>query len=89
MAKKTTKSSDFTISIQLGKDTLKGSGATPLLALQTIKKPVKIITKGIVTVSDGTHSKSILMQPGRIKRLFFASPVMQAIHAKQLAIGLK
>lgn len=82
------KKPEYSISIRLGDKTLTGTGATALEALQAIKKPDKIVTKAIVTVSHGTLKKEILMWPVRAKRLFY-NRLFQEIQCKQLVLGLK
>ena len=79
---------NFNITIKLGNETYQGTGATALEALTSIKKPLKIMSKGIVLVESGGKKKEILMMPLRLRRLFF-NPLFQAIQVKWLASGLK
>ena len=78
---------EFSVSLQLDKETLKGTGLTVLEALRAIKKPIKITTKSILTVSNGvkTHSRPLTIPLA--KRLFY--PAAQIYHAKNLSLLLK
>lgn len=95
MAKKKTpkveapKEEQYVISVQIGTDKYQGSGATALEALQAIGTPKKLMNKGVITVTKGTQTKTHLMFPIRLKRLFYTSPTFQAIHAKSLSFGFK
>ncbi len=79
--------SPFTIDIKLGTEQLHGEGDSVLAALQSIPKPIKIITKGIITVTNGELRTERLMQPIQLKRLFY--PIAQPLQAKYLVFGLK
>lgn len=78
----------FSISITLGTDVYKGEGASPIEALQSIPKPLKIMTKGVVRVSDGVKTKEVLMYPLRLRRLFY-NKLFQAIQLKSLCTLMK
>jgi hypothetical protein len=77
----------YFVSLKFGDTLLEGSGDTVLAALKAIKKPVKIVTKSVLTVSGGgkTHSRPLTV-PMAI-RLFY--PAAQQHHAKNLSISLK
>jgi len=77
----------FSVSIQLGEQVLEGSGANALEALKSIKKPAKIFTKSVVTISDGKRTKSYAYPIPRTKRLFY--PLAQNVLAKQFDLLLK
>ena len=79
----------FHISLTLGDKTYKGEGATALEALRSLPKPERIVAKGVLKVSKGNVSKTLLFMPTRLKRLFYSSPTFQAIHAKQLSFGVE
>lgn len=86
MAKKTKTVPAYTISIRLGDSTFSGTGATLYDALVSLKKPVKIITKGFITVTDGEKTVELMYMPARLKRLF--APLAQTVVSKQLEILL-
>ena len=77
----------FSVSLQLDKTILKGNGATVLEALRAIKKPVKITTKSILTVSKGEKSHMRGLTIPLAKRLFF--PAFQIFQARNLELLLK
>ncbi len=77
----------YNLSIQLGDETLRGSGNTALAALQSITKPVKIVTKGQVTMTKGDKKMTKIMQPWQLKKLFY--PLAQGVLSKQLDYLLK
>ncbi len=76
------------ITVKLGQTTLTGEGATTLLALQAIKRPDHIKSNGIVTVECGGQKTERFFRPQQMNRVFYSSPSLQAIHAKQLTYGL-
>lgn len=76
----------YTITLTLGNDVLKGKGETPLDALQSIKRPIKITTKGLLVISNGEKQNEHYLSIPRVKRLFY--PLAQAVISKQLAFGL-
>ena len=80
-------SKGYSFSITFGKDIFSGSGDTALEALQSTPLPIKIISKGTISLTDGTKSMSQTWQPVKIKRLFF--PLSQALLAKQLSYLMK
>lgn len=86
-AKKVEAAPVFVVSLQLGNVKLEGSGSTILEALQSLKKPVKITTKSVLTVQKGdkTHSRALTIPLA--KRLFY--PGAQLYHAKNLELLLK
>ena len=71
----------FTLSLSLGDKVYKGKGASMLEALQTLKMPEKIMSKAILTISDGELSYDIDFQPVKTKRLYWKNA--QPIIAKQ------
>ena len=77
----------FSITLTLGDETLRGSGATALEALQALPVPSKIVGKGFLTITNGLLKKEQMLMPVRLKRLFW--PNAQAIQAKYLTLGLK
>lgn len=87
MAKKAT--SAFSIKLVLGDKTYTSKGTTAFDALSALQKPEKIMAKGVLTLTHGTISKTILMYPPRLKRLFYGSDLFKEIQAKSLRLGLK
>lgn len=79
----------FHIELNLGGNVTHGEGATALAALQALPKPAKIMNKATMTISYGDKKTERFFLPPRLKRLFYSSETMQAIQAKQLAMGLK
>ena len=82
-----TKTNKFILTITLGNDVLKGSGLTVLEALQSIKKPVKIFTKGHIGLSHAGKSMEKTWQPVKVKMLF--QKIAQPILSKQLEYLLR
>ena len=83
---KTKKEKVFTLSLALGDKVYKSKGSTMLEALQTLPMSVKIMSKAILTISDGELSYDIDFTPVRIKRLFWKNA--QPIIAKQFMLLL-
>lgn len=77
-----------TITIKLGDKTYVGVGDTTLKALQAIEKPAKIASKGFVTIEYDGKVTDRFFRPQQMNRIFYSSPSLQAIHAKQLSHGL-
>jgi len=75
------------VSLKLDTTVLQGAGATVLEALRSIEKPVKITTKSVLTVTDGTKTHSRPLTIPRAQRLFY--PAAQIYIAKDLALFLK
>jgi len=77
----------FSVSLQLDKTILKGTGNTVLEALRAIPKPIKITTKSVLTVTKGdkTHSRALTIPLA--KRLFY--PAHQIYHARNLELLMK
>lgn len=89
--KSTTKkpvTSEFSITLTIGKDVYQGTGKTALEALQSLPKPAKIMGKGVVRVENEGKFKEILMIPLRLRRLFY-NKIFQEIQVKWLTSGLK
>ncbi len=78
-----------TITIKLGDKTFIGIGDTTLKALQAIERPAKIASKGTVTVEFAGQKTERNFLPVQMRRVFYSSPSLQAIHAKALSNGLK
>ena len=82
---KKVKVDQFSLSLQIGDKVFKGGGATMFDALSSIKKPDKIMGKGVMTITKGEQKKELLYYPIRLKRLFY-NKTFQAIQAKQLSV---
>lgn len=79
----------FHITLNLGGNITTAQGATALAALQALPKPAKIMNKATIVMSYGGKKTERFFLPPRLHRIFYSSETMQAIHAKQLAMGLK
>ncbi len=77
----------FSVSLKLDKTTLEGNGGTVLEALRAIKKPVKITTKSVLTISKNGKSHSRNLTIPLAKRLFY--PASQIYWAKDLELLMK
>lgn len=77
----------YQIIIDLGESKLVGSGNTMLEALQSIPRPVKIFTKGVVTATGAGRKAVLPLMPAKIKRLFY--PLAQGVLSKQLEYLMK
>jgi hypothetical protein len=69
MAKSKKAKPSYSISLKLGDTTIKSEGATPLATLAALKKPVKLLTKGILTISHGDLKKTMLLMPPKLAPL--------------------
>lgn len=76
----------YKITLKIGDQISTSDGETALEAIQSLAKPKKIMGKGIFTISNGGKTRTILMLPMRIKRLFY--PNTLHILAKTLSLGL-
>ncbi len=80
----------YKLTLQLGDTTYESTGATILEALRGLKRPDKIMAKSVLTLERGGFKSQQMFLPTRLKRLFYSSPIMQEIQAKQLEkVGLK
>jgi len=77
----------YTIKLELGDTVYESKGATMAEALITLDHPQKIVSKGVLTVSNGVQTRVRPLVIGQIKRLF-QSKGFQLIQAKQLSYGL-
>ncbi len=64
-----------------------GEGATPLEALRSLATPTKIFGKGVLTISHGERTKTLLLMPMKVRRLFWTGRT-QEVSAKILGMGL-
>ena len=72
----------YFISLTFDDKVYEGSGETLLDALKAVPVPVKIVSKGLLKVTDGTGKFEQSWPPAKIKRLFM--PLSQTVQAKQL-----
>lgn len=86
MTKKQTK---YALTLKMGDKIYKSSGTTPIEALDALERPQKIMAKGVLTITNGSMQKELLLQPPKIKRLFYNSGGIQAVIAKQLFAFMK
>ena len=73
----TKKQKTFSLSLSLGDKVYKSKGATFLNALKALEMPEKIMSKAILTISDGVSSYELDYLPRNTKRLFW-------VHAQPL-----
>ena len=81
------KSGQYSIAIVLGAETIRGTGDSMLSALKSIPVPVKVTTKGIINLTDGSKKAELVWIVPKIKKLF--QPLAQAVLAKQFNYLLK
>ena len=77
----------YFISLTFGDKVFEGSGDTVLSALQSMPVPVKIVSKGLLKITDGVKKFEQMWQPVKIKRLFY--PLAQSVLSKQLTYLLR
>lgn len=85
---KQTKTEKYSVTLVIGDKTYRGSGATPFEALYSLQKPVKNMSKGILTVSHGDNTRSVPITPVRIKQLFFTGKSLLEVKAKMVFMNL-
>ena len=78
---------NFSISLTVGGETIKSSGVTMLEAVNALKVPLKIVTKGTLKATHGDKEVELFYPPIRIKRLLY--PIARNITAKRLITLLK
>ena len=61
----------FSISLSLGDKVYKSKGSSFVEALLSLPMPVKIMSKAILTISDGNGSAELDYTPRTTKRLFW------------------
>ena len=85
---KPAKNPKYILELTMGDDQYKAKGDTVFEALLSLKKPSKIMAKGILTVSHGKNQKVLPMSPVRIKQLFFTGKSLLEVKAKQIGMGV-
>ena len=86
-APKVIKNDVFTLTLTIAGLCFVGRGTTVLEALLALPKPVKIMLKGVLTLTQGDKKKVLFLQPARIKRLFM--PLARFQVSKELLVGFK
>ena len=86
-SKKSKVKDEFKFSFNIGGLVYEGKGATPLEALQAVIPPTKIMSKGVLTVSEGEKKKVLVFTPIRLRRVFYRSA--QPLLIKYLSMSLK
>ena len=74
----------FSLKLSLGEKVYKSKGDNFLEALQTLEMPTKIMSKAILTISDGERSYDLDYLPLKTKRLFWKNA--QPLLAKQFSM---
>lgn len=77
----------FKIVMDFGNRVEFGEGDTVLEALENVRKPVKIVAKTFIIVTDGRRKANLMFAPNHAKRLFY--PLAQQYFAKQFEILLR
>lgn len=85
--KKEKKPKPYVISLKHGLETFEAKGETAFDALTALKRPLKITTKTLITLTQGARTASRMLIPHQAKRLFY--PLAQQYLAKQLDYLLK
>jgi hypothetical protein len=82
-------SAAYSITLTFGGKQYKGSGSSPGEALASLERPPKLMAKGLVAVEYDGLKKQMLMSPVQLKRLFYNSPGIAAVKAKQIFMLMK
>lgn len=77
----------YKLSLKLGDTVITSQADTLFQAVVGLKRPEKITTKAVLTITHGKAKAEVLYNIPRLKRLFF--PIARPIVAKQLASLLK
>lgn len=75
------------LSLKMGNEVTESSGLTAYDALSSLKRPTKINLKGVLTITQGDKKKELLLNPVKIKRIFYK--VCWHLLAKQFNLLLK
>jgi hypothetical protein len=76
----------YAISVLLDRE-YTSSGETMMDALKTLPVPVKVVSKGLVKITNGGRKLEEVWMPVRLKRLF--RPLARIVVAKQLELLLR
>jgi hypothetical protein len=85
--KKKKTGSEYQISLTFGEYEIGGSGSTALAAIQSLPVPVKIVSKGLLKLTNGQKKVELMWMPAKLKRVF--QPLAQSVMAKQLEYLMK
>jgi hypothetical protein len=85
--KQSKKKKPCVVSVTIGDKTFEGEGETVYEALQAVKRPLKIMGKTYVTVTDGQRKLETMYMPVRARRMF--APLAQYVFAKQFDVLMK
>lgn len=77
---------DYTLELSIGGELFTSTAPTPLEALKNLDHPVKMITKGTITVRHGDRTKELFFMPIRMKRMFY--PLALVANAKMLGMNM-
>lgn len=81
------KQNKYKLVVSLGGVEIKSTGDTAFEAVSKLEKPVKITTKGTVTMTYGKQKAEVLYTIPRLKRMFY--PIARTVVAKNLTALLK
>lgn len=81
-------SKKYSLKIETVGKTYEAKGDTPLEALLSIPKPLKVMYRGIVTLSQGDKKVETIMWPVRLKRLFY-NKLFQQVQMNKLCNLMK
>lgn len=76
----------FKIRVTVNGQVYEGNGETMVEAVQSVPRPSKVSTKGIVSVQYGDKSKQMVFTPMRLRKFF--QPISKHVMAKFLSYGL-
>jgi hypothetical protein len=71
----------------VGEEPFSAEGDTMLEALETLKRPLKIMSKGFVRIDRDGEKKELFFMPVQMKRMFY--PIAASVNAKILEMNLK
>lgn len=78
---------DYSITLVLGDKVFTSHAATIAKALRSLPRPVKITTKGVLTLEGDGRRFERLFRPQELRR--FLWPVSSEINAKIISVALK
>lgn len=79
---------NYSVKIVASGQTFEGKGETPLLALRSIPKPLKVMYEGVVTLSKGKKKVESIFWPVRLRRLFY-NKLFQEVQMSKLCNLMK
>lgn len=60
----------YSLSLKVGNETFESSADTMSDAIRNLPKPPSLMHKGVLTITGPARSKTLLMMPPRMKRLW-------------------